>query len=146
MNLLIQRVKKSSVSIAGKEIASIDRGILVMVGLKDYDNDQTILRSTKKIISYCFFSDTHGRINKSVKDVKGAILLIPQITLSIDTNKGIKPNFSDAGSSFYAEKNFEKLKKSILEEYGTLSYGKFGADMQVDLSNDGPVSFFFEIA
>lgn len=145
MNLLIQRVNRASISIQGKKEASISKGLLVMIGFNNYDNQLTVNKAAKKIISYCIFSDSNRRINKTVQEVEGDILLIPQITLAIDTSVGNKPNFSDVGSPKKAQQNFDSLKKRILSIHGSVDSGVFGSDMQIDSVNDGPVTFFFKI-
>ena len=144
MKLLVQRVSQASVEIQNEIVASISSGILVFVGFDPLDSNKEIEKLTKKLLNYKIFNDSDERVALSVLESEAEILLVPQVTLSVSTNKGLKPSFSGAANP---EKGFELFKtfKSCLEtSYSKLQTGKFGANMSVSLINEGPITYWFE--
>jgi D-aminoacyl-tRNA deacylase len=147
---LIQRVKSASVTVADKKIANIERGLLVLLGVEKKDEPPIAERLAEKILKYRIFSDAEAKMNLSVIDVKGSVLIVPQFTLAADTQKGLRPSFSRAASP---EKGFALFTQlvDIMRIKGDamahdlpanwLQTGQFGADMAVELLNDGPVTF-----
>ncbi len=146
MKILAQRVLSSSVVVNKKEIASINEGILALVGFEKEDKTSTCKSMVKKLVNYRLFSDNEGKIEKSVIDIRGSILLVPQVTLALDTKKGTRPSFSQAASPELGNQLFGEL---ILEfkknENIYLENGLFGANMEISLVNQGPVTFYFEL-
>ena len=144
MKLLVQRVSQASVEIKNKNVATISSGILVVVGFDPSDSNKEITKLTKKLLNYKIFNDSNDRVALSVLEAEAEILLVPQVTLAVSTNKGLKPSFSGAANP---EKGFELFKafKSHLEAcYSKLQTGKFGANMSVSLINEGPITYWFE--
>lgn len=144
MKSLIQRVSEASVTVDGRIVGAISRGLLVFVGVENGDNATTVTRMVERLINYRVFPDRAGRMNKSVKDAKGAMLLVSQFTLVADTRKGTRPSFSSAGEPAVAEKVFDALVEEATARHSPVATGVFGADMQVALVNDGPVTFIIE--
>tara|TARA_Y100000588_G_scaffold38636_1_gene37031 strand:+ start:405 stop:845 length:441 start_codon:yes stop_codon:yes gene_type:complete len=146
LKILAQRVLSSSVVVNKKEIASINEGILALVGFEKEDKTSTCKSMVKKLVNYRLFSDNEGKIEKSVIDIRGSILLVPQVTLALDTKKGTRPSFSQAASPELGNQLFGEL---ILEfkknENIYLENGLFGANMEISLVNQGPVTFYFEL-
>lgn len=146
MKILAQRVLSSSVVVNKKEIASINEGILALVGFEKEDKTSTCKSMVKKLVNYRLFSDNEGKIEKSVIDIRGSILLVPQVTLALDTKKGTRPSFSQAappelGNQLFGELILEFKKNENIH----LENGLFGADMEISLVNKGPVTFYFEL-
>ncbi len=150
MIALIQRVKSASVVVAGKEIAAIEQGLLVLLGVEKKDDESVVAKMSEKILKYRVFSDEEDKMNLSVMDINGAILVVPQFTLAADTNKGLRPSFSNAaepekGFALFAQLiDIMRLKGESMNpalEQNWLQTGQFGADMAVQLLNDGPVTF-----
>lgn len=141
MQLLLQRVKSASVNVDGEQIASMSQGLLVFVGLEK--NDTTLLceRAAERLLAYRVFSDDDGRMNCSVQDVKGGVLLVSQFTLAADTRKGLRPSFSSAMPPADAREMFDYFVQRVKRSGLDVQTGRFGADMQVTLVNDGPVTF-----
>ena len=144
MNLLAQRVLSSSLYIEKKKIVSIDRGILALVGFEKGDTPSDCKIIANKVLNYRIFPDDKGRMEKSVLDVKGDVLLVPEVTLAIATRKGTRPSFSEAASPDLGKKLFNELSNKIREIHDKLEVGIFGADMDINLINDGPVTFLFK--
>jgi len=150
MIALVQRVKYATVSVAENKIAKIDKGLLVLLGVEKKDELASLERLAAKILKYRVFADDNDKMNLSVIDIKGSVLMVPQFTLAADTQKGLRPSFSNAAEP---EKGFalfnqlidimrvkgESLSEDLPENW--LQTGKFGADMAVELLNDGPVTF-----
>ena len=144
MKCLIQRVTCASVRVDHSVVGEIGSGLLVFIGVQPDDTDQTVARMAQRLLNYRLFSDTEGKMNVSVIDARGSILLVPQFTLAADTDRGNRPSFSSAASPVLAEHYYEALIK-VLNASGTpIATGQFGADMQVSLTNDGPVTFLLE--
>ncbi len=145
MKALLQRVKEASVTTEVGQIGSINQGLLVLVGLEKADDIGVGTRILEKILSYRVFNDADGRMNLSVKDIAGGVLLLPQFTLAATTDRGLRPSFSDAMPPPNARDLFQEMYQKLKESYEPTSSGRFGADMQVALVNDGPVTFLLEL-
>ena len=144
MKILIQRVSKASVAIDGKESASIKQGALVFVGFDQKDSFDEIKRLSKKLLNYKIFSDANGKINLSIIETNSEILLVPQVTLSVSTKKGLKPSFSQAASHEEGLILFKEFTDHLLQEYPKIKKGVFGAEMSFGLVNEGPITFLFD--
>ena len=138
---LIQRVTQASVTIDGKLTASINSGLLTLVGIEKNDSEKHAKDLLRKIIRYRIFADGQDKMNLSLIDVKGGLLLVPQFTLAADTEKGLRPSFSNAAPPERAKQLFNHLIDHANEQYTSVETGVFGADMKVSLVNDGPVTF-----
>ena len=144
MRLLIQRVSKASVSVADTIVGKIDKGLLVLVGVGQKDSKSEAEWLARKTAQLRIFADANGKTNLSLSEVSGAALVVSQFTLYADTRKGRRPSFINAATSNIAEPLIEYFAKQ-LEGYGIpVKLGKFGADMQVALVNDGPVTIWME--
>jgi D-tyrosyl-tRNA(Tyr) deacylase len=144
MIALLQRVTQAGVAIAGSTTAAIGAGLLVFVGVRPADTEQDAERLVERILGYRVFGDESGRMNLSLSDIGGALLLVPQFTLAADTRKGSRPGFSTAAAPELARRLFDHvLATARIRHPDTLS-GVFGADMQVSLINDGPVTIWLE--
>lgn len=141
MQLLLQRVKSASVDVGGDRIAAIEQGLLVFVGLEKDDTRQLCERAAERLLAYRVFADGEGRMNRSVRDVSGSLLLVSQFTLAADTRKGLRPSFSSAMPPSEANVMFDYFVGCVLSSGLDVQTGRFGADMQVALINDGPVTF-----
>ena len=144
MNLLAQRVLSSSLYIEKKKIVSINRGILALVGFEKGDTPSDCKIIADKLLNYRIFPDDKGRMENSVLDIKGDVLLVPEVTLALQTRKGTRPSFSEAASSDSGKKLFDELSNQIRKIHDKLEVGIFGADMEIKLTNDGPVTFLFQ--
>lgn len=145
MKALLQRVSQASVSIDGVEVARIAGGLLVLVGIEPNDNQQSLEKMLHKLLNYRVFADEHERMNKSLTDIQGGLLLVSQFTLAADTRSGLRPGFSTAAAPAQAEVLFAQLVKMAKQRCANVQAGQFGADMQVQLINDGPVTFMLEV-
>lgn len=145
MKALLQRVSQASVSIEGVEVARIANGLLVLVGVEPNDNQQSVEKMLHKLLNYRVFADEQGRMNKSLTDTQGGLLLVSQFTLAADTRSGLRPGFSTAAAPAQAEALFEQLVTLAQQRHGNVQTGQFAADMQVQLINDGPVTFLLEV-
>lgn len=141
---LLQRVSHAEVSVGGEIIGRIGRGLLVLVAVQRNDAERDIGRLAERILGYRVFPDTAGRMNSSLRDESGGLLLVPQFTLAADTRKGTRASFTKAASPEKAALYFDKLVDICRRELATVETGSFGADMQVSLTNDGPVTFWLE--
>jgi len=145
MKCLLQRVRQASVEVDQSIVGSIRQGILVFVGIEKGDSPEVLERMTKKILAYRIFADSEGRMNRSISEINGEILCISQFTLAADTQKGLRPSFSSAAPPEKALQDYHEFV-SLLNESGLkIATGTFGADMQVALVNDGPVTFLLEM-
>mgnify|MGYP001001740338 FL=1 len=144
MNLIAQRVLSSSLYIEGKKIVSIDRGILALVGFEKGDTSSDCEIIADKLLNYRIFPDDKGRMENSVIDIKGDLLLVPEVTLALETRRGTRPSFSKAASPDLGKRLFDELSKKLREIHDKLEVGIFGADMEINLINDGPVTFLFK--
>lgn len=145
MKALLQRVKSARVDVGGECVGEIGQGLLVFLGLEKHDDKVAVSKMMSRLLQYRVFSDTDGKMNKSVVDVEGGVLLVSQFTLAADTKKGRRPGFSFAAEPEVAEGLYEYALAELTQLYGKVASGKFGADMQVSLVNDGPVTFMLEI-
>ena len=143
MRILVQRSLNSSVSLDGKVIGSIDRGLVLLVGFTEGDNSEKIDYLIKRVLNLRIFDDEAGIMNKSILDVGGSILSISQFTLYADTKKGNRPSYINALGGEKAIKLYDEFNKK-LSEFIHVETGEFGADMKVNILNDGPVTIFLE--
>ena len=144
MNLLAQRVLSSSLYIEKKKIVSINRGILALVGFEKGDTSSDCEIIADKLLNYRIFPDDKGRMENSVIDIKGDLLLVPEVTLALETRKGTRPSFLEAASPDLGKKLFDELSNKLREIHNKLEVGIFGADMEINIINDGPVTFLFK--
>ena len=142
---LLQRVDRASVEVDGGEVARIGKGILVLVGVERGDDEATADRLLERLVSYRVFADMEGRMNLSVIDAGGSLLLVPQFTLAADTTKGLRPGFSHASAPGDAERLFGYMAKRAEKRLPGAQSGRFGAHMRVSLINDGPVTFWIRV-
>lgn len=141
---LLQRVSHGSVSVDGCTIGEIGVGLLVLVAVHRDDSETDIDRLAERLLGYRVFPDAEGRMNRSVTDIQGGLLLVPQFTLAADTKKGTRASFTRAASPEKGSDHFERLVERCKTGLKTVETGKFGANMQVSLVNDGPVTFWLE--
>lgn len=146
MIALLQRVSHASVSVAGETVGQIERGLLVFVGLETHDGADQAKRLLERILNYRVFEDEDGKMNRSLRDIDGGLLLVSQFTLAADTHKGNRPGFSTAMPPQHAHTLFAYLCDQARQQHRTVQTGKFGANMQVSLTNDGPVTFNLRVA
>jgi D-tyrosyl-tRNA(Tyr) deacylase len=146
MIALIQRVSEASVRIEGRIAGAIDRGILALVGVQRGDTLQSADRLLERVLTYRIFPDAEGRMNLSLRDISGGLLLVSQFTLAADTRKGTRAGFSSAAAPEEARQLFELLVARARATHSPVATGEFGADMKVSLVNDGPVTFWLETA
>jgi D-aminoacyl-tRNA deacylase len=146
MIALIQRVSQARVDIDGSQVGAIDRGILALIGIEVGDNQDTAARLLERVLSYRIFPDAQGRMNLDLAQIGGGLLLVPQFTLVADTTRGNRPGFSGAALPEVAGPLFDQLVQLALKAYPRVATGRFGADMQVALTNDGPVTFNLRVA
>ena len=144
MIALIQRVSEAKVVVNNKNIAEIQQGVLAFIGIEKDDSTIQASRLVDKILSYRIFADKEGKMNLSVQDIKGGLLLVPQFTLAADTQKGCRPGFSSAAAPALGEKLFNEFIKQAKNKYQYIETGQFGEDMKVSLLNDGPVTFWLQ--
>jgi D-tyrosyl-tRNA(Tyr) deacylase len=141
---LLQRVSSARVDVDAACVGEIGPGLLVLLGLDRGDNAENGRRLLDKVLAYRVFSDDEGRMNRSVADIDGGVMLVSQFTLSADTRKGLRPSFSSAMPPADAEALFTELLSYLERSHPRVAAGEFGADMQVSLVNDGPVTFLLE--
>lgn len=144
MKGLLQRVSQARVEVAGEVVGAIDQGLLVLVGIEPQDDRASADRLLHKLLNYRVFGDAEGRMNCSVQDVQGGLLLVSQFTLAADTRKGLRPGFSTAAPPKQAAELFDYLLAQARTAWPQVATGRFGADMQVHLVNDGPVTLLLE--
>ncbi len=141
---LLQRVRLARVLIDDKIVAAIDRGLLVLVGIEQGDDEGHAERLLERILGYRLFPDDVGKMNLSVKDIDGGLLLVPNFTLAADTRKGMRPSFTSAAAPAEGQRLFQYLTASAGQRYRRLQSGIFGAHMDLSLTNDGPVTFWLQ--
>ena len=141
---LLQRVSSASVCVDGTVIGEIGRGLLVLVAVHRDDEERDIARLAERLLSYRVFPDAENRMNLSIQDISGGLLLVPQFTLTADTRKGTRASFTKAAAPEIASDYFDRLVATCRESLRTVASGRFGSDMQVSLTNDGPVTFWLE--
>ncbi len=145
MRALIQRVTSASVKVNGEIVGKIGKGFLIFLGVYEEDTEEKIEKLTKKIVNLRIFNDENDKMNLSIRDIKGEILLISQFTLCADTRKGNRPSFVSAKNPKDANVIYEKTIESIRSEGIIVEKGIFGADMKVELLNDGPVTILLDV-
>ena len=138
---LLQRVTRASVDVGGECVGAIDAGLMVLIGVERGDDEGHAERLIERLIGYRVFPDGEGRMNLDVRDVGGGLLLVPQFTLPADTRKGRRPSFSSAAPPETGRRLFEHAVAYARSRHPVVATGRFGADMQVSLVNDGPVTF-----
>ncbi|MDB6163758.1 MAG: dtd [Xanthomonadaceae bacterium] len=142
MLALIQRVTHARVDVAGESVGAIGPGLLAFVGIQPDDGEAQIARMTARLLGYRVFADDEGRMNRSLADCSGDLLLISQFTLAADTGSGMRPGFSTAAAPVLAEPLFARMVETCRQHHaGRVETGRFGAHMTVTLVNDGPVTF-----
>ncbi len=145
MKALLQRVRGARVEVAGEVVGAIDRGLLVLVGVEPQDSEASADKLLHRLLNYRVFSDAEGKMNLSLKDVEGGLLLVSQFTLAADTKSGMRPSFSSAAPPAQGAALFDYLLVRAGAQHAPVASGRFGADMQVHLVNDGPVTFLLEV-
>jgi len=144
MIALIQRVSSAHVEVDGATLGSIGLGLLALVAVEPADGEAQTRRMLQKLLGYRVFADAAGRMNRSLQDVAGGLLLISQFTLAADTRSGLRPSFTSAASPEHARRYFDRLLELARAGHGQVETGRFGAHMTVHLVNDGPVTFRLE--
>ena len=144
MIVLIQRVSRAAVGVEGEEIASIGKGVLALVAVERGDTDDAARRLAERVAAYRIFSDANGKMNLSLKEVKGELLAVSQFTLAADTASGLRPSFSSAAAPDEGRRLFD-LFVAAAGDAAPVKTGRFGADMKVSLVNDGPVTFWLQV-
>jgi len=142
--VLLQRVRKAKVEVSGQCIASIGQGILALIGVQANDSESTSDQFISRIINYRLFADDQGKMNLSLVDIQGDLLLVPQFTLAANTRKGRRPSFTSAAPPELGESVFQAMVNFARNSYALVESGRFGADMAVHLVNDGPVTFILD--
>jgi D-tyrosyl-tRNA(Tyr) deacylase len=145
MNIVIQRVTSAQVTINNKNTAVIGPGLVVLVGLENTDKEETLVLASQKILSMRIFEDAAGKMNLSVKDIAGALLIVPNFTLAADLRKGNRPSFDTSLNPQQARPLFEKLVAMFEQSALHVAAGSFGAAMKISLTNDGPVTFTLRV-
>ncbi len=146
MIALLQRVSRADVAVDREIVGAIERGLLVLVGVERGDGEREADRLLERLLSYRVFADNAGKMNLSVQEVAGGLLLVPQFTLAADTNKGMRPGFSAAASPEEGRRLFDYFAAQARAKHSPVGCGRFGADMKVTLTNDGPVTFWLQVA
>jgi D-aminoacyl-tRNA deacylase len=141
---LLQRVSRAEVRVDDRIIASIGAGLLVLVGVRPADDEPAALRLLERLLQYRVFADSNDKMNLSLTQVGGELLLVPQFTLAAETHKGLRPGFSSAAPPEQGRQLFDLLIQAAREKLGKVQCGAFGAHMQVSLTNDGPVTIWLE--
>lgn len=144
MKVLLQRVREARVAVDGETLGAIDRGLLIFVGVEKDDTPDIMTALARRVLGYRVFADNEGRMNRSISDIGGELLVVSQFTLAADTRKGARPSFSSAAPPDEGRLLYEYFVDCLREGGLTLATGRFGADMQVFLVNDGPVTFLLE--
>ncbi len=144
MIALIQRVARAKVETGGQTVGEIGRGLLVLLGVERGDDDARCDKLLDKVLNYRVFSDADGKMNLNVCQAGGSLLVVSQFTLAADTAKGLRPSFSSAAEPQSAERLYQRFHRRAAERLPTAT-GRFGAEMQVSLQNDGPVTFWLQV-
>jgi D-tyrosyl-tRNA(Tyr) deacylase len=146
MIALLQRVTSASVVVDDETVGAIDAGLLVLLAVEPGDGEAQALRMCERLLGYRVFSDGAGRMNLSLTDTRGGLLLVPQFTLAADTRKGMRPSFTTAAPPDEGKRWFNRLVELAQAAHPRVATGRFGAHMQVRLVNDGPVTFMLRVA
>lgn len=144
MKGLIQRVNRASVAVNGETVGRISRGILMLLGVERDDTPESVEKMIHKLLNYRIFPDADDKMNLSVTDIAGGILVVSQFTLAADTRKGLRPGFSTAATPEIAEQLYNQLVHQLRDRHADVATGIFAANMQIELINDGPVTFLLE--
>ncbi len=142
---LLQRVSEASVAVDGEVIGAIEQGLMVLVGVELGDSETEADRLLERLLTYRVFADADDKMNLSLKDMQGGLLLVPQFTLAADTQKGARPSFSTAAPPEQGQAMFDYLLSRAQQQHKQVASGQFGADMKVSLINDGPVTFWLQV-
>lgn len=145
MIALLQRVSQAQVVVDGVQIGAIDRGLLVLLCAERGDTPQQADALLSKLLAYRVFADEAGKMNRSVTDLQAGLLLVPQFTLAADTRSGTRPSFTPAAAPALASELFDYFVQRAKAQHGQVETGRFGADMKVSLTNDGPVTFWLQV-
>ena len=145
MIALLQRVSHAKVVADDRTIGEIASGIMALIGVEKTDTEEQADRLLERVLGYRIFADADDKMNLSLKDTKGGLLLVPQFTLVANTEKGMRPSFSSAAPPAEGERLFGYLLQKARHEHSNIAAGQFGADMQVSLTNDGPVTFWLQV-
>jgi len=146
MIALLQRVQHATVTVNSQQIAQIEQGLLVFIGVEKNDSTIQADRILTRLFGYRVFSDLNDKMNLSVQDIHGGLLLVPQFTLPANTQKGMRPSFTPAAAPELGNTLFSYLVDHAQQQHAKVASGEFGADMQVSLTNDGPVTFWLQAA
>ena len=141
---LLQRVSQAAVHVDGDQVGAIGAGLLVLVGVQPDDEPAQAERLLERLLGYRVFADAQGKMNLSLRDTHGGLLLVPQFTLAADTRAGTRPSFTRAAAPAMARERFEQLVTLARQRHAPVASGVFGADMKVSLVNDGPVTFWLQ--
>jgi len=142
---LIQRVSRAQVDIDGVTVGQIERGILLLLGVEKADTEAQAERLLERVLGYRIFSDVQGKMNLSLREISGELLIVPQFTLPADTRKGMRPSFTPAAPPEQGKALFTYFVEQARQQLTMVQTGVFGADMQVSLTNDGPVTFWLQV-
>jgi D-aminoacyl-tRNA deacylase len=142
---LLQRVTAAEVVVAGERVGAVARGLMVLVAVERSDSESEADRLLERLLGYRVFPDEEGRMNRSLTDIAGGLLLVPQFTLAADTHKGRRPGFSTTAAPEEGRRLFDYLLERARNVHSPVAGGRFGADMQVTLTNDGPVTFWLQV-
>jgi D-aminoacyl-tRNA deacylase len=145
MIALLQRVSRAEVVVEGRVVGAIGRGLLVLLGVEAGDTCSEADRLLERLLDYRVFADAGGKMNLSLRDVGGGLLLVPQFTLAADTRKGLRPGFSTAAAPDEGRRLFGHVVAEARRRFAPVAQGEFGADMKVTLTNDGPVTFWLQV-
>lgn len=145
MIALLQRVSHAEVKVAGENIGHIDKGLLAFIGIERGDTQIQADKLLTRLLAYRIFADENDKMNLSLSDIDGGLLLVPQFTLAAETSKGLRPSFTPAAPPAEGERLFDFFCQQADQLHNTVATGQFGADMQVSLTNDGPVTFWLQI-
>ena len=145
MIALIQRVSRADVAVEGERVGGIGAGVLALLGVERGDTEREADRLLERVLGYRIFGDAGGKMNLSLREVEGGLLVVPQFTLAADTHKGARPSFSSAATPHDGERLFAYFVTRARETYPVVETGRFGADMKVALTNDGPVTFWLQV-
>lgn len=146
MIALLQRVSAAQVQVDGSLVAAIGPGLLALIGVQRGDRERQAERLVERLLGYRVFADAAGKMNLSLSDTQGELLLVPQFTLAADTRKGMRPSFTPAAAPAEGQRLFDYLVQRARAQQAAVAVGRFGADMQVSLTNDGPVTFWLQVA
>lgn len=145
MIAVIQRVTRAEVTVAGESVGKIDRGILALIAIERGDTEAQADRLAERILGYRIFGDAEDKMNLNVTDVSGGVLLVSQFTLAADTRKGMRPSFTPAADPETGKRLFDYFVEKVRARHSPVETGRFGANMQIELVNDGPVTFTLNV-